>query len=103
MDLVNEIKKEISRLQRALSVLEPAATSAGARVETPAEAVSGKRRPMSTSARRRISLAQKARWEKSKRQVVAIKSKRTMSTAARKKIATAQKARWAKVRAKKAV
>jgi hypothetical protein len=47
-------------------------------------------------------LAQKARWEKSKGQVVAIKSKRTMSTAARKKIATAQKARWAKVRAKKA-
>jgi hypothetical protein len=54
-------------------------------------------RIMSASARRRISLAQKARWSKAKRQ--APKPKRKMSASARRKIAAAQKARWAAFRA----
>ena len=58
------------------------------------------RRTLSASARRRISLAQKARWAKAKGH--APKPKRTMSAAGRRRIAAAQRARWAKVRAKKA-
>jgi len=59
---------------------------------------------VSASARRRMSLAQKARWVKraAKNQSAAMKPKRTMSASARRKIAAAQRARWAKVRAKKA-
>jgi hypothetical protein len=55
------------------------------------------RRTLSASARKRISLAQKARWAKTKRQ--APKPKRTISAAGRNRIAAAQRARWAKVRA----
>src|SRR5208337_4375451 len=62
------------------------------------------RRTLSASARKRISLAQKARWAKSaaNNQVGKMKPKRTMSASARRKIAAAQRARWAKVRAEKA-
>lgn len=53
-------------------------------------------RTMSASARKRISLAQKARWAKAK--VHTPKSKRTISAAGRKRIAAAQRARWAKLK-----
>jgi len=52
---------------------------------------------LSASARKRISLAQKARWAKAKGH--APKPKRTISAAGRKRIAAAQRARWAKVKA----
>jgi hypothetical protein len=51
------------------------------------------------STRKRMSLAQKARWAKATGH--APKPKRTMSASARRKIAAAQRARWAKVRAAK--
>jgi hypothetical protein len=54
---------------------------------------------MSASARKRMSLAQKARWAKAKGR--APKRKRTMSASARRKIAAAQRARWAKLKAGK--
>src|SRR4029077_9450007 len=58
---------------------------------------------LSASARKRISVAQKARWARVRaRNVVSIASKRgkrTISAAGRKRIAAAQRARWAKVRA----
>ncbi len=62
------------------------------------------RRTLSPSARKRISLAQKARWAKraANDQAGKMKPKRTMSASARRKIAAAQRARWAKVRAEKA-
>ena len=50
---------------------------------------------VSASARKRMSLAQKARWAKAN----APKPKRTISAAGRKRIAAAQRARWAKVKA----
>jgi hypothetical protein len=56
-------------------------------------------RTMSASARRRISLAQKARWANTRGQ--AAKPKRKLSAAGRLRIAAAQRARWAKVRAGK--
>ena len=57
------------------------------------------RRTLSASARKRISLAQKARWSKAKGR--APKSKRMISAAGRRRIAAAQRARWAKLKAKK--
>jgi len=57
------------------------------------------RHTMSAAARRRISLAQKARWAKAKGH--APKPKRTISAAGRKRIAAAQRARWAKVKSGK--
>ena len=53
----------------------------------------------SAAARRRISLAQKARWAKAKGH--APKPKRTISAAGKKRIAAAARARWAKFRAAK--
>jgi hypothetical protein len=55
------------------------------------------KRTLSASARKRISLAQKARW--AKRSTKATKPHRIMSAAVRRKIAAAQRARWAKVKA----
>ena len=52
---------------------------------------------MSASARKRMSLAQRARWAKTRGR--APKPKHSMSASARRKIAAAQKARWAKIRA----
>jgi hypothetical protein len=57
------------------------------------------RHTVSASARKRMSLAQKARWAKAK--VHAPKPKRTISAAGKKRIAAAQRARWAKIRAGK--
>jgi hypothetical protein len=61
----------------------------------------GPKRTLSAAARRKISLAQKARWAKraSNDTTASPKPKRTMSAAARRKIAAAQRARWARVRA----
>jgi hypothetical protein len=57
------------------------------------------RRALSASARKRMSLAQKARWAKAKGR--APKPKRMISAAGRKRIAAAQRRRWAKVKAAK--
>jgi hypothetical protein len=69
------------------------------------------KRKVSTSARKRMSLAQKARWaaSRNKSQPVAAAAKttgsapakRTMSASARRKISLMQKARWSKIRAAK--
>jgi hypothetical protein len=55
-------------------------------------------RTLSAAARKRMSLAQKARWAKAKGR--APKLKRTISAAGRKRIAAAQRARWAKWKVK---
>ncbi len=84
-NLVNELR----HVDAALSVL---GKLVGGRSYTKPE------RTMSAAARKRISLAQKARWAKQKQ---APKAKRTMSAAGRKRIAAAARARWAKFRAAK--
>ena len=70
----------------------------------------GQRRTLSAAARRKITLAQKARWAKTRkgsRPAAAAKTtgsapvKHTISAAGRRKIAAAQKARWAKLKAGK--
>jgi hypothetical protein len=57
------------------------------------------RHTMSAAARKRIRLAQKARWAKTKGR--APRPKRTISAAGRRRIAAAARARWAKFRAAK--
>jgi hypothetical protein len=95
---------EIEKLDQIIAGIE-SLNGAGAAVPTKGTKV---KHTLSASARRRISLAQKARWARvrggSKPTLVAkttgtVKPKRTMSASARRKIAAAQKARWAAVRA----
>jgi hypothetical protein len=90
--IVKQIKKERDRVERELSGLN-AALSAFVGTYTGAKPT-GRRRTMPASARRKIALAQKARWAKQKG-----KPRRTMSAAGRRRIAAAQRARWAKVKA----
>jgi hypothetical protein len=59
------------------------------------------RHTLSAAARKKISLAQKARWAKKNGQVSAVEPKRTISAAGRRKIAAFQRARWAKARQQK--
>ena len=62
------------------------------------------RHRVSAAARKKMSLAQKARWAKhagSNGQASVAKPVRVLSVAARRKIAAAQRARWAKVRGSK--
>ncbi len=89
------LANQLERVDAALSVLGK--SGAGSSYTKP-------RHTMSGSARKPISLAQKARWAKraAKDQAGKMRPKRTMSASARRKIAAAQRARWAKVRAKKA-
>ena len=56
------------------------------------------KRTLSAAARKKISLAQKARWAKTRRTAAGTRV-HTMSRAGRNKIAAAQRARWAKSRA----
>ncbi|MGB8989591.1 MAG: hypothetical protein WCC37_23535, partial [Candidatus Sulfotelmatobacter sp.] len=67
------------------------------------------KRIISAASRRKMALAQKARWANVRKGpqsaagatklASATPAKRTMSASARKKIAAAQKARWAKLKA----
>ena len=94
--IVKELQHERDRLEQAIAALAPLAgehkTSAiqGGATRPP--------RTLSAAARRKVSLAQKARWAKIKR-AGASSPVRMMSQAARNKIAAAQRARWAKTRA----
>jgi hypothetical protein len=88
-----EAQGEVQRLGAALAALGNLAGRSATR----------KLRTLSAAARRKISLAQKARWAKRRTntQTGAARPKRKMSAAARRKIAAAQRARWAKVNARK--
>jgi hypothetical protein len=94
---------EIDKLDQIISGIE-SLNGTGAAVPTKTALP---KHTLSASARRRISLAQKARWanlrKNSKPTLVAktgsAPAKRTMSPSARRKIAAAQKARWAAIRA----
>jgi hypothetical protein len=91
--VLKELKQERDRLNQVIQVIGNLAGRTRAGIQTRLK--SAKRR-LSAAARRKISLAQKARWAKTRR--AASTPVRTMSHAARNKIAAAQRARWAKVR-----
>jgi len=85
--VVQQLKKEREGLQKQVERID-AALAALVSVN------SNGTRTMSADARRRISVAQKARWSKFR----TAKPKRTISAAGRRRIAAAQRARWAKVK-----
>ena len=98
-------QSQIEKLDQAISVIESLNGSGVSRNGNQPTRI------ISAASRRKMALAQKARWanvRKGPQSTVgttkaasATPAKRTMSAAARKKIAAAQKARWAKVKAAK--
>jgi hypothetical protein len=102
MDILRHLKGvrdktafELGRLEAAISALSGSRSKSIKSTKT--------RRKLSASARRKISLAQKARWAKqnSNGRAGIARPKRTISAAGRRKIAAAQRARWAKVKQEK--
>ena len=89
--VVQLLKKARERAHREVQRIDAALAALGGLSSN------GSSRTMSAAGRRRISLAQKARWANQKARGHAPKPKRTIS-AGRKKIAAAQRARWAKIR-----
>ncbi|MGA8617914.1 MAG: hypothetical protein WB660_05275 [Candidatus Sulfotelmatobacter sp.] len=93
----------MEKLDQAISVIESLNRSGTFRK------TNQPKRIISAASRRKMALAQKARWARAGKQskpiLVAAKTtasapvKRTMSAASRKKIAAFQRARWAKIRA----
>ena len=57
--MLEEVKKEIARLQKVVELLEDGNTSTSGR---------RKRKPMSAEARAKIAAAQKKRWAKTKKE-----------------------------------
>src|ERR1700675_84810 len=92
VSIVSELRTERTNLASQLKHVDAALSvlgklSGGSSYTKPNSTVSA-------VARKRMSLAQKARWAKR-----TAKPKRTMSASARRKIAAFQRARWAKVKA----
>ena len=97
-ELREERKKaqsHVEKLDQAISVIESlngTAASGNGQHTT---------RVISAASRRKMALAQQARWAKAKngsQPTASAPVKRTMSASARRKIAAAQKARWAKAK-----
>jgi hypothetical protein len=93
--VVLHLKKELERAQKEVRRFGAALAALG-------RSNSKGRRALSAAARKKISLAQKARWAKQKAHSQPARPTRTISAAGRRRIAAAQRARWAKVREKKA-
>jgi len=91
--VVQQLKKELERAENEVGRFRAALSALGSSVSN------GNRRTLSAEARKKISLAQRARWAKktSSGKTDAARPKRTVSAAARRKMAAAQRARWAKV------
>jgi hypothetical protein len=101
MDILAQLKAardkaafELGRLEAAVSALSGIGSNSIKSTRT--------RRKMSAAARRKISLAQKARWAKQNSSgragiTITARSKRHVSAASRRKMAAAQRARWARV------
>jgi hypothetical protein len=93
--VLKELQQERSRLDQVIQVIGNLVGRNRTGIRTK---LKRPKRRLSAAARRKISLAQKARWAKTRRAETSTPV-RTMSQSARKKIAAAQRARWAKTRA----
>jgi hypothetical protein len=87
--VVKELKTERERAQKEMQRIDAALAALG----NLSSNGSSRQHTMSAAGRKRISLAQKARWAKQR-----ARPKRTISAAGRKRIAAAQRARWAKIK-----
>jgi len=109
---LQELRKDRSatqlRLEKLNQIISGIESLNGTGAAVSSKTTSPAKRTMSASARRRISLAQKARWAKVRghsqpisvgKKTSPVPAKRTISAAGRKRIAAAQRARWAKLRA----
>ena len=96
--VVQQLRKERDRVERQLSGLNAALSAFVGAYGGKAKSI---RHPLSAAARRKISLAQKARWAKQRSTAKTARPKRTISAAARMRMAAAQRARWAKVKSQK--
>jgi len=96
--LVEQLRRERDQVEKQLSGLNAALTA----LTGPHNGTANQ--GTSAATRRKISLAQKARWARRRRDGGSSASAphRTMSAAARRRIAAAQRRRWAAARAKKA-
>ena len=83
------VRKEVQRIDAALAALGSSGSNGSSRQRT-----------MSAAARRKISLAQKARWAKQRTNGQSARPKRAISAAGRRRIAAAQRARWVEWKAK---
>ena len=102
--VLGHLRKELKRAQQDVQRFTAALAALGN------SALNGQR-TLSASARKRISMAQKARWAKARRgsqpgdrsakTTSLTLVKRTISAAGRRRIAAAQRARWAKMKARK--
>jgi hypothetical protein len=90
--VVGHLKKEMERAQAEVRQFGAALAALGS------VSSNGSTRTLSAAARRKISLAQKARWAKQKSSA---KPKSTLSAAGRRRIAAAQRARWQKLKTEK--
>jgi len=100
-----EAQLHVEKLDQAITVIESLNGSGTPR------STNQPKRIISAASRRKMALAQKARWARARKgsqpALGAAKTtgsapvKRTMSASARRKIAAAQRARWAKVKAAK--
>jgi hypothetical protein len=95
--VVQQLKKERERVHKEVQRIDAALDALGS-VNSNG---SSRRYTMSAAARRKISLAQKARWAKQKANGQPARPKGTISAAGRRRIAAAQRARWAKVKNEK--
>jgi hypothetical protein len=93
--VVEQLKRELERAKKEVEQFGAALVALGR------SSSNGSRRTMSAAGRRRISLAQKARWAKQNAQAAAAKPKRVVSASARRKMAAAQRARWSKMKGQK--
>ena len=105
-----EAESHVEKLDQAISVIESLnGTGTSRQAVQPTRITSAPTRIISAASRRKMALAQQARWAKIRKEsqpgVAAAKTtpapvaKRIMSPAARRKIAAFQKARWARIKA----
>jgi hypothetical protein len=104
-----QAQSQVEKLDRAISVIESLNGSGISRQSNqPTQTMAAPTRKVSAASRRKMALAQQARWAKIRKEsepVAVTKTttsapvKRIMSSSARKKIAAFQKARWAKLKA----
>ena len=91
--VLKELTQERDRINHVIEVIGNLVGRTRSGIQ---QRVQRSKRTLSAAARRKISLAQKARWAKTRQ--ASTTPVRTMSRAARNKIAAAQRARWAKSR-----
>ncbi|GAC1429672.1 MAG: hypothetical protein NVS1B11_10180 [Terriglobales bacterium] len=99
-NIVVELRSERTNLTNQLRHVDAALSVLGKLHGKLPSSATAPRTVLSAAARRKISIAQKARWAKMRSPgAVARKPAKRMSAAARRKISLSQKARWAKVKA----